>query len=138
MQLNPKRNGGNNLKLKVLRVHMDVLLQSLLSNVSGLLYHCCVCLPKNQEEFDKIVKGATCSPIIDFEKHTLLIGVETLNSGYSGIEYNLKKITTDKDTLVLTVRFHVNGATVMSEPTWHVLLPKSVEGIPIKVNFEKK
>lgn len=94
---------------------------------------------RSQEDFDQIVKTATCSPDIDFSQHTLLIGVEALNTGYSGITYQLRKITKGgQDGLELTISFQLNAATVMSEPTWHILIPKHLEHIPVKIYIEKE
>lgn len=93
----------------------------------------------SQEDFDKIIKSPTCSPDIDFGRHKLLIGVETLNSGYSNIGYHLRKITkAGNETLALTVKFRLNGATVISQATWHVLIPKALEHIPVRIHMEKE
>ncbi len=94
---------------------------------------------RGQEDFDQIVKGASCSPDIDFGRHTLLIGVKTLNTGYSGIAYHLRKITKgSRDSLALTITFRLNAAAVMSEATWHVLIPKALDQIPVKIHIEKE
>ncbi|MFT3903743.1 MAG: hypothetical protein QM727_11255 [Niabella sp.] len=97
-------------------------------------------LINTQTDFEsKLSPTPDCSPKIDFDKYTLLIGTKMLNSGYSNIAYELKKITKDsKYSLALKVTFTLNAATVISNVTYHVLMPKQPENILINVSFETK
>ncbi len=93
----------------------------------------------NQKDFDAHIKSTSCSPQIDFDKYTLLIGTKILTSGCSGINYELKKITAgQKESLSMTVRFELNLTTVAIGVTYHVLMPRQQEGIPVNVHLETK
>lgn len=96
-------------------------------------------LVNDQESFNRLDLGASCSPGIDFNKYMLLIGNKGLTSGYSAIDYELKKKTTGtKDSLLLNVTFTLNDAAVAAGATWHVLMPKQPNNIPVRVDFSMK
>lgn len=96
-------------------------------------------LINDQDGFNRLHLNPSCSPEIDFNKYSLLIGTKGLTRGCTSVDYQLKKITTGiKDSLVLGVTFHLDDAAVTPNVTWHVLMPRQPEGIPVQVNFEMK
>lgn len=112
---------------------------SFLLSITATTYSDYFILINNQEGFNRLHLNPSCSPEIDFNKYSLLIGTKGLTRGCSSIDYQLKKITTGtKDSLFLNVTFQLNDATVAPNVTWNVLMPRQPEGIPVKVNFEMK
>ncbi|HMR83288.1 MAG TPA: hypothetical protein PKE30_09155 [Niabella sp.] len=112
---------------------------SFLLSIATTTYSDYFILINDQEGFNRLHLNPSCSPEIDFNKYSLLIGTKGLTRGCSSIDYQLKKITTGtKDSLFLNVTFQLNDATVAPIVTWNVLMPRQPEGIPVKVNFEMK
>lgn len=79
-------------------------------------------LIRDQQSFDKLVTG-NCKPSIDFNSYNLIIGKKILFSGNESIQYDLKE-SLDKKSLNINVIFFQNITSVISNITYHVLIPK--------------
>jgi len=89
---------------------------------------------RNQTDYDTMVYG-DCNPNINFSTYDLLIGKKELNSGNHTIEYLLIKNCETTD-LELTVIFNQMDAPIISNLTYHILVPKLIENQTVLVDIE--
>ena len=86
-----------------------------------------------QAEFEDNISGS-CSPIIDFEKYTLIAGKIGLPNGNTSIEYKWTRNCPNSD-YTLQVTFFNNATTEAPNLTYHALVNKIEQGSNVVVEI---
>lgn len=87
----------------------------------------------NVADYQQLVKGS-CTPAIDFDKYSLLIGKRQLQQGLQAISYQLY-YHCPENYYEVQVKLQQHMGMQAPNVTWHLLLPKAASAQAVQVKL---